>query len=130
MDKKRLLIWDQCWADEFDIFGFEFVDDIAVKTVIEILERVEDDDPVADEYYFGTNEAMDLCSGEVLGVLKNAAEPSEEEVAIIVKYLGDGNGQTFFDRICTRILDFNEGCDDEDRILTDKERKLLEKYAW
>lgn len=130
MDKKRLLIWDQCWADEFDIFGFELVDDIAVKAVIEILERVEDDDPVADEYYFGTNEAIDLCSEEVLGVLKDAAEPSEEEVAIITKYLGDGNGQTFFVLICTRILGFNEECSDEDKILTDEEKKLLEEYAW
>lgn len=130
MDKKCLLIWYKCWADEFDVFGFEFVDGIAVKTVIEILERVEDDDPVADEYYFGTNEALDLCSEEVLGVLKDAAEPSEEEIATITKYLGVGNGQTFFGQICTKILDFDKECSDEDRILTDEEKKLLEEYAW
>lgn len=130
MDKKRLLIWDQCWADEFDIFGFELIDDIAVKTVIEVLERLEDDDPVSDEYYFGTNEAIDLDSESVLDTLKNASEPSESEFATISKYLGEEAGQTFFDIICTKILDFNEGCDDEDRILTDEERKLLEKYAW
>lgn len=130
MEKQRLLIWDQNWADEFDIFGFEFVDDIAVQTVINVLERIDDEDPVADEYYFGTNEAIDLCSEEVLDVLKDAGEPSEKERAVINKYLGKGNGQTFFDQICTRILDFNEGCDDEDRILSDEERRLLEKYAW
>ena len=130
MEKQRLLTWDQNYADEFDVFGFELVDDIAVQTVIKVLESIEDGDPVADEYYFGTNEAIDLCSGEVLDVLKDAGEPSEEEVASITKYLGDKNGQTFFDQICIRILDFNKGCDDEERILTDEERKLLEKYAW
>lgn len=129
MNKRRLLIWDQCCADEFDIFGFELVDDIAVKTVIEILERVEDD-PVADEYYFGTNEAVDLGSEEVLDTLKNDGGPSEEEIATITKYLGNRKGQTFFDQICARILNFNMRCDDEDRILTDKEIKLLEEYAW
>lgn len=127
MEKQRLLIWDQNWADEFDVFGFELVDDIAVQTVIKVLERIEDEDPVADEYYFGTNEAIDLCSGEVLDVLKNAGEPSDEECAIITKYLRSENGQTFFDRICTRILDFNA---EEDRILTPEEEELLEKYTW
>ena len=127
MKKQRLLIWDQCWADEFDIFGFELVDDIAVQTVIKVLENIEDGDPVAGEYYFGTNEAIDLDYETVLDILKNAGEPSEEECTVINKYLGKGNGQTFFDHICSRILEFNA---EEDRILTPEEENLLENYAW
>ena len=127
MKKQRLLIWDQCWADEFDIFGFELVDDIAVQTVIKVLESIEDGDPVAGEYYFGTNEAIDLDYETVLDILKNAGEPSGEECAVINKYLGKGNGQTFFDHICSRILEFNA---EEDRILTPEEESLLENYAW
>ncbi len=126
MKKQRLLIWDQNYADEFDVFGFELVDDIAVQTVIKVLESIEDGDPVADEYYFGTNEAIEFCSGEVLDVLKNAGEPSEEECAVINKYLGNESGLTFFNRICYKILDFNA---EEDRILTPEEERLLEDYA-
>lgn len=126
MEKQRLLIWDQNYADEFDVFGFELVDDIAVQTVIKVLGSIEDGDPVAGEYYFGTNESVDLDSETVLDTLKNAGEPSEEECAVINEYLGIKNGQTFFDLVCCRILDFNA---EEDRILTPEEVRLLENYA-
>lgn len=127
---KRLLIWDENWADEFDVYGFEFVDGVAVDTVIKVLERVEDGDPVSDEYYFGTNEAVDLDSDTVLDTLKNASEPSEEELAVIIKYLGNGGGEGFFGRICSRILDYDPEDDEEEPILTDEEREIIEKYAW
>ena len=127
---KKLLIWDQNYADEFDIFGFELVDSEVVDLAIRVIENAEDEDPIAGECDFGTNESIDLDSDSVLDALKNAKELTEEELEVITRCLGKGQGHTFFDRVCSRLLDYDSEFEEEDRPLTDSEAELLNKYSW
>ena len=127
--KKRLLIWDENYSDEFDVYGFELVDSKVVDLAIRIIESI-DDDPIAGEYYFGTNESIDLDSDSVLDTLKNAKELTEEELEVITRCLEEEQGHTFFDRVCSCLLDYDSEFEGEDRPLTDSEAELLSKYSW
>lgn len=87
--KKKIIVWDENWTDEFDIFGFSIVNEILLIKIIEDIklypEYYED-----VEFYFGTNEAINFIADDLIYLL-NQAQYISEEKEIIIKNLFFGH---------------------------------------
>lgn len=119
---KKLVIWDENWSDEFDIFGYEIVEEEILNLIIDILKKnpnLLDDDT---EFYFGTNEYIDLNQEDIIEILEEAKNLSDTESEIIFRNMGKSNGQTFLCSVVSRILDSSI-------VLSKLEKNLLNNYT-
>lgn len=90
-----LIFWDECYADEFNIFGIEVINDECRNELIRRLEKaIEEDLDDYREYYFGTNEWIDYKYSDILDKLKHAKRLTDIEYKVIEDLQLCG-GQTF-----------------------------------
>lgn len=97
---KKLIIWNECWADEFNVFGFEIVDNEEIKKVVEWLRT----GPILYEFGFGSNQDLEFTTFELIHILENSKEIDEKEEDILKKlFKYNSNGTCFFDNIKERM---------------------------
>ena len=73
--KYYLVRYNGNWADEFDVYFHQVM---SGKELNELEDAVASTDWEREEFYFGTNEALDFSTSELLKWI-NAAEPITEE---------------------------------------------------
>jgi hypothetical protein len=95
-----LVVWNEDWADEFNIFGIEVITDGYRDRLIEKLKKAVNNNINREkEYYFGTNEFIMFDYSYVLEVLKEAKKLTETESKVLFDLELVGEGQTFLDII-------------------------------
>lgn len=95
-----LVVWNENWADEFDILGIEVIADKYRDCLIEKLKKAVNNNINREkEYYFGTNEFIMFDYSYVLEVLKEAKKLTETENKVLFDLELVGEGQTFLDII-------------------------------
>jgi hypothetical protein len=68
------------WAEEFDVY-FHMV--MSGKELNEIKDVIASTDWYREEFYFGTNEALDFSTYELMSFLENAEEITEEQYKVL-----------------------------------------------
>lgn len=98
----RLIIWDNCWADEFYTYGFDIISEseyqramLVLLTCDEALKKKLED----NEFYFGTNEFQIFKFENIVEVFEEAEAISEEEKDTICQLFGSSRGLTFTDEV-------------------------------
>ncbi len=98
----KLIIWDQNWADEFDIFGFEVISDNDFESTIKTLDYIKDNDQnlydEEGEFYYGTNEYVTLSNKDFHKIILNSKSLSKEQYQVLNYIFGNmdyGKGMTF-----------------------------------
>lgn len=87
MSKLLLVIYDDNYGDEFDLYGFKIMTQEDFDDMIGTAEKVITDNPDR-EYYFGTNEAMQYSSIREYRNAMKVQEISVEEAKTIAKLFG------------------------------------------
>lgn len=98
----RLIIWDNCWADEFYTYGFDIISESEYQRAMLVLltcdealkEKLED-----NEFYFESNEFHKFSFKDIVGTFEKAESISEEERDTICQLFGDSRGLTFTDEV-------------------------------
>jgi hypothetical protein len=86
----KLIIWNDDWADEFDIYGISLLtDDLYDKMLkgLSSLEAKEEYENLFDEVYFGTNEFMEYSLEDMMFYVKGAKDISQEYANILIETL-------------------------------------------
>lgn len=108
------IIWDDNWADEFDVFGFETIHPKTYDECIIALEHMKENDKhrysEMQECYFGTNEFMWLSFENFHQKLMGARILTDLQ-EIILKNLfghiwGNGKGMTFGDHFIEYLWEY------------------------
>lgn len=81
--KYYLVRYNGNWADEFDVYFHQVMSEDELKEMLDTLTAV---DWEREEFYFGTNEAVDFSTYELLKWI-DAAEPITEEQFKILEEL-------------------------------------------
>ena len=109
----KLIIWDQNWADEFDIFGFEIISKNDFEPIIKTLDYIKENDSNLynreEEFYYGTNEYVTLSYEDFHKVILNSKSLSNEEDQILNNIFGDltyGKGMTFGGRFMDQLYSY------------------------
>lgn len=102
LDREYLVVYDGNYADEFDVY---FHDVMTGKQLIDTINEITFRDFYEEEFYFGTNECIDVTSEELVSKLMNARLLTEEQVRVLRELemthisFGDGlNWESFTDR--------------------------------
>ena len=105
--KNYLIIWDEDWADEFNIFGYEMLFESELNELIKAIESMpEEERKEEEEFYFGTNEYLYLSYDEILAKLLEASLLTDEEYSIIIKFFCYRNrGQYFLDVVHDQLME-------------------------
>lgn len=99
-----LVVWDEDWADEFNIFGIEVITDGYRDCLIEKLKKaINNNIDREGDYYFGTNEFITLDYSCILEMLKEARKLTEVESKVLFDLELVGGGQTFLDNVERRL---------------------------
>lgn len=103
----RLIVWNDDWADEFDIFGYDIIEEEEVSKILEDLKILIEKYPnCTKEYYFGTNECMLYTYEDIYNIVNKSILITQEEVDFLHKAFGYGSkGQCFMYNILDEILD-------------------------
>jgi len=104
-----LLTFDEDWADEFSMFGFEVVDLEFLKEVTKLAQKIPER---SREYCFGSNEWYEFTALEVLTKLERTTVSCAEE-NLLRKLFNGSRGYTPFDQLVGTLLDAlpKEECD-------------------
>lgn len=116
--KYKLIIWDEDWADEFDIFGFDIIELSNFNNLLNIIEETDKDslaEALNGEYYFGTNESMEYEYDDIINTLSSAQTISKSEYDVLCKLFSisidtnmvDYRGQSFLETIIERLGENN-----------------------
>lgn len=106
---RKLIIWNDDWADEFNIFGIEIIHEIEYNELINKLKKAIDSGlDYEREYYFGTNEFMTYRYSEILWILENSRSITEEEYDMLKTLKLDGKGQTFLSQVEDELNEEND----------------------
>ena len=89
---KVLIKWEDNWADEMDIVGFQIMEDKEWKAMKAALEDVENEFTVC----IGTNEEIDYKNGQALLDTLTVKKLSTEEYKTIKRLFGEEFGFTQF----------------------------------
>lgn len=102
----RLIIWDDNWSDEFDIFGFEIITEKRYREITDALTAaIADDKNLEREYCFGSNECMYYSYSQIRVILFNSKIIELNEYEVITDIFGNCAGQTFLDSIEENLID-------------------------
>lgn len=107
-----LVVWNENWADEFDIFGIEVITDEYRNCLIEKLKKAINNNIDSEkDYYFGINESIMFDYSYALEVLEEARKLTETESKVLFDLELVGEGQTFLDII---EMQLDEDLENED----------------
>lgn len=100
------------WADEGDVFFFSVVSEEvleAMKGLTEVLIELDLLGPV--EIYWGTNESFDFDPEDLLSLINDAEDISEEELAVFAKFKVSGFDiyENILDKLSETIYYYDEG---------------------
>lgn len=99
-NKTYLIVWNQDWADEFDLFGFDIVDEIWYKTILNAIDDyLKDHEDKEFEFYFGTNEFWPATLSDVKEILKDAKEINDKQLEVLNDLFGVSAGQCFLENV-------------------------------
>lgn len=99
-----LVVWNENWADEFDILGIEVIADKYRDCLIEKLKKAINNNIDSEkDYYFGTNEFITFDYSYILEVLEQAKKLTEIESKVLFDLELVGGGQTFLDNVEERL---------------------------
>lgn len=105
MKKYYLLIWDEDWADEFNTFGFDVIEEELYNDIITIFDNANDPeffnenyqigelsdilyDALHGEYCFGTNEEHYFELEDIEQIFRDAISINENEFNVLNKFFG------------------------------------------
>lgn len=116
--KSYLIVWNDDWADEFYIFGYEILSEARIQRFIKAIESMPDEElNKEEEFYFGTNEYITFTYKDMLKKLRNTVLLTDSEYDTIIKLFGDrSKGQYFFDVVYDELVDrgYLEWLEDEE----------------
>lgn len=103
MNKYYLVVYNDNYADEFDVYFHTVMSEEQLKEAKNLISKT---DWVDEEFYFGTNESILVSTEELMEYLEHPKEITEEEYNVLSKLgllkigFGDGlNWDGFLERI-------------------------------
>lgn len=116
--KSYLVVWNDDWADEFNIFGYEILSEARIQRFIKAIESMSEEElNEEEEFYFGTNEYIYYTYKDMLEKLQEATLLTDSEYNTIIKLFGGrSKGQYFFDVVYDELVDrgYLEWLEDEE----------------
>ena len=79
--KHYLVCYDGNYADEFDVYFHDVMDEEDLAEAKRLIGKTE---WTGREFYFGTNEGIDVSTEELLECLNNAREITDEQYKVLV----------------------------------------------
>lgn len=105
--KYYLVRYNGNWADEFDVYFHQVMSEGELK---EAKDTIAATDWNCEEFYFGTNEALDFSTSELMSFLNRAEEITEEQFKVLEELdllsisFGDGlNWDSIIEDACDYI---------------------------
>lgn len=99
-----LVTYDGNYADEFDVYFHTVMNE---NELAQAKKKVENWEFEWEEYYFGTNESIEVSREEILECLENARELTEDEYEVLFQldltHISFGDGLNF-----DRIIGYDE----------------------
>lgn len=102
----NVFIKEYDYADEFDypvVFAFKGDKQELIKLIKECEQYV--DFTQENEFYFGTNEALDFSVDDILSMIDNAKLITAEELEVLNKFKVLSLGINMLDRVRSHIID-------------------------
>ena len=78
--KYYLVRYNGNWADEFDVYFHQVMSEDELKEAEDTIAATDWD---REEFYFGTNEAIDFSTYELINFLNRAEEITEEQFKVL-----------------------------------------------
>lgn len=78
--KYYLVRYNGNWADEFDVYFHQVMSEDELKEAEDTITATDWD---REEFYFGTNEAIDFSTYELINFLNRAEEITEEQFKVL-----------------------------------------------
>lgn len=102
----RLIVWDNCWADESSTHGYDIISENKYQKAM--LNLLTCDNALKDKlenlkFYFGTNEFHQLNFNKIVETFADAKVISEDDADLINRFLGTSYGITFTEEILKEI---------------------------
>lgn len=105
-NKTYLIVWNQDWADEFDLFGFDIVTETWYKTILNAIDNyLKDHEDEEFEFYFGTNEFWPATLSDVKEILKDAKEINDKQLEVLNDLFGVSAGQCFLENVESVLIE-------------------------
>lgn len=105
-NKTYLIVWDQDWADEFDLFGFDIVTETWYKAILNAIDNyLKDHEDEEFEFYFGTNEFWPATLSDVKEILKDAKEINYKQLEALNSLFGVSAGQCFLEDVESILIE-------------------------
>lgn len=105
-NKTYLIVWDQDWADEFDLFGFDIVTETWYKAILNAIDNyLKDHENEEFEFYFGTNEFWPATLSDVKEILKDAKEINDKQLEALNSLFGVSAGQCFLEDVESILIE-------------------------
>lgn len=105
-NKTYLIVWNQDWADEFDLFGFDIVTETWYKTILNAIDNyLKDHEDEEFEFYFGTNEFWSATLSDVKKILKDAKEINDKQLEALNSLFGVSAGQCFLEDVESVLIE-------------------------
>ena len=102
---QKLINYDFCYADEFDVQGYWILTEDQYKKFNETVTDFFNEGHKVEEYYFGTNEWIDI--NEISEILhpNYISDIPDHEAEIIKSRIGDQSGMVNWEYLEERMVD-------------------------
>ena len=105
-NKTYLIVWDQDWADEFNLFGFDIVTGTWYKAILNAIDNyLKDHKNKEFEFWFGSNEYWPATLSDVKKILKKAKEINDKQYDALCSIFGTSAGQCFLEKVEDILID-------------------------
>lgn len=105
-NKTYLIVWNQNWADEFDLFGFDIIDEVEYKAVLNAINNyLKNKEDEEFEFYFGTNEFWPATLSDVKRKLEGAIEINDKQFETLSGLFGVSTGQCFLEDVESILIE-------------------------